>query len=581
MKKLISLLAGFARRFPAPAFISLSGVVLAWRLAYSSGRSELTTLSAVTAMFAAFALSSFVQLMVDRLVKGFPSRLASAAACVAFFLLLVWAMVHTTPLERESFWIRYFLAIGAILSFFAFMISKSEDEGRNLPFIAGPALFGACAGLVVAGAVSLAMFTLDSLFGIHFDDRAYLFMLLSGLFSIAPVAFLLFTTQEAAPTYEKTSRILLDFVLCPIFLVNLAILFAYLVKCVILASLPRGEITMLVSSACAVWLLLCLMLSYSRTRFSQFFRLRVALVIFPLLGLQLLALAIRIRQHGLTPMRYMAVALTIFFAVAATLATVRRGRHVRNLYIVFGAMALFAAFAPALNAIDASVMAQKARIRAIFRAYGVPYGEEALKDGALKAEPAFDDDARREIRDALAFIGNFRRRCGYYIGNGHHSYYGGPTSGEHRRHARSVSARRHFVGSPPIDISGYSRIRPVSLPNNQWSSPSVPIFATESEIAAAATNHPTLTIKLSEATDDTIVLDCTEFFTFVAANASSWEGGGLPLFKLDERRSLLFLPGLVHYHRIDNDAPDSVTNIVPVSMSSYSGLWGLLLERGE
>ncbi len=583
MKKFISMLGGFARRFPAQSFISLAGVVLAWRLAFLSGRSEDTTLSAVTAMFAAFAFSSLVQVSVERLGKGCQARLASAAACVALFLLLSWAMVCTTPLKRESFWIRYLLAVGAVLSFFAFAISKKEDEGRNLPFLVGPALLGVGVGLVVAGTISLAMFALDSLFGIHFD-RAYLFMLLTGLFSIAPVAFLLFALQKTSPSPEKTSRVLLDFILCPIFLVNLAILFAYFAKCVLLASLPKGEITLLVSSACAIWLLLCLLLSYSSTRFSQFFRLRVAWAVFPLLGLQLLAIAIRIRQHGLTPIRYLAVALTIFYAVAAILATVRRGRHVRHLYVIFGAMALFAAFAPILNAIDASVMAQKARIRAVFRACGVQYREETLKGNALKNEPAFDDAARRKIRAAQAFADGFRRRYGYYIGNGPLYYYEGATTGERRHYARRVEACGLLRENVSFDVSGYSRMRPVSFPNGQcaWNSPSVPICATESEIAAAATNRPTLTINLSETQDDTIEVDCTKFFAHVAVNASLEGDGALSLFPLDERRDLLFISGHIYYHRIDQDAPDSVTNIVPALLSSTSNRpWGLLFERGE
>lgn len=574
MRKFRDAILAFGGRFPAVAAFSAVGVWLANRLTYANerhlGQAQDNT-GLVLAMLAVLVLSAVVQTALERIGASRKAQFAAAGASLALFVATFFWFRWIGDFERDDFAIRYLLSMGAIAAMFAFFLARPADGERNLPMLIGPAFLGGAIALAVWGSLSLVFFALDELFGVAIGD-IYEFLFFLSALSVAPAAFVLFAARETVKVNEKPLRIVMDYVLGPLALVNLAILVAYLAKCVFGGTLPRGEITWLVSTASSIWIAFCLVFSYSDTAFSSFFRRRVGYAIIPLLALQAVAIGIRIGQYGLTPMRYLASALTVFFAVAAVLSIVRKGRLVRWLYAVFAAMAIFSAFGP-LNAIDASVVAQKRRIARLCREAGMEVADPMSIDRLeLKSDTRFSAESIRRILDALDFVLGFHKSCGLYVGNAHRHYRASepvrPDVPKRYSHYWNSLIDQTGGGLFSIDISGFDSLCPATV---EWDS-GVADSATEDEIANLAKRDPDVTVMVrpSASAEREIAAKASSFIPLIPEDyptAMAREG----VFALDGGMLLVY-ESRGRFYKLDEHAPLSDTNAV-LSRISAKGLF--------
>jgi len=540
--KIISSMSNFARRFPALVFFALVGVFLAHRITYGpkGGGSEPAILT-VFAMLVSFALAVILQLALERRRKGRPAQYACAALCVILFFALAAWFRWMGCLNRDSFGIRLALVGGALAAIFAFLLlAKPEDGERNLPILAYPGVLAFGTALAIFASASLVFLAIEKLFMLRVPD-IYEFLWFLSMLSIAPSAFVLFATGEAFAAPEKALRVVMDFILVPIFLANLAILLAYFAKCLFNWSLPNGQIVLLVSIASSIWLLFCLVLSNTETKFSIWFRHWTGIAVVPLLVMQSIAIAVRVRQYGLTPVRHLAVALTAFFAVAVALSLWRRGRHARWLYVVFAALALFSAGAPRLNCIDAGVASQLAR-------------------------------AARGDEDAKRFAMGFHKAFGYYVGN-----FGGRRDGAPDKTRRSSSSWWLYGDRAfSIDASGYSEACAAEI---AWRSSCVS-RATEEEVAALADAATPLSIRETGATNTVATVETSALAALIKSgdDFDSFPQGMVsrsrkaPVLMLDGGDAFLILRANCNYYLLDENAPAEATNVV-ISLVDVKGIF--------
>jgi hypothetical protein len=175
--------------------------------------------------------------------------------------------------------------------------------------------------IVLYAGLSLALAALDHLFGMNVPIKRYgeLWFIINGIFTtwffLAGIPQDL-TSLESSTDYPKGIKIFAQYILFPLVLVYLVILYAYLIKIVVTWNWPQGWVSKLILGFSATGIFSLLLLYPIREkaenvwirRSSQWFYI----VMIPLLFMLFPAVWRRISEYGITEGRYIAVALSIW-----------------------------------------------------------------------------------------------------------------------------------------------------------------------------------------------------------------------------------------------------------------------------
>ncbi len=162
-------------------------------------------------------------------------------------------------------------------------------------------------GLVVAIAAC------DNLFKIHIDNKVYpeLWMLTAGIFN---TWFFLtgipadYTTLNTEKVYPKFLKIFTQYILIPLVVLYMCILYAYGLKIVIAWDLPKGFVSSLIMAYAVAGILAVLLVTPLRddkdTPWVRFFSRFFFIATLPLIVLLYVAIMTRVNDYGITESRY-------------------------------------------------------------------------------------------------------------------------------------------------------------------------------------------------------------------------------------------------------------------------------------
>jgi hypothetical protein len=256
------------------------------------------------------------------------SRLWAYAIQVAGIVLLI-AYACTIPSDLSQapavYIIRQFMLAVALHLFVAFAPYTAAGE-YNAFWHYNKILFlrlctTAIFAVVLYAGLSLALAALDHLFGMNVPMKRYseLWFLIVGLFG---TWFFLagvprnWADLENSTDYPRGIKIFAQYILFPLVVVYLVILYAYLIKIVVSWNWPQGWVSKLILGFSATGIFSLLLLHPVREkveniwirRYSQWFYL----VLIPLLFILFPAVWRRISEYGITEGRYIAVILSLW-----------------------------------------------------------------------------------------------------------------------------------------------------------------------------------------------------------------------------------------------------------------------------
>ena len=391
-----------ATRFPA---LFILGIVAAVAVALHCSSYELfrSATSSVTDIFKwcmeriAYAgiwgmlLSVVAQLLAERRQGRRVQLVAQAAvfAMSAFVLPPLFSLIGKTYCCMSLLLPGVPIALAAVI---VFLLARTQGTDLTIPntlisaLIAGIACLCAMAGLL---AVFFA-FT-ELIVELPAAGREIVLYLLVFLPLIAVQAgiFIAFAAREREQiSLPAAYKVIVLRILLPIRIALLAVLYAYLLKCLFTLTIPVGKINPFVSLATGFFLFFYFAALPYESPFLTFFRRYGAIFLLPLVAAQIVAFAIRIDAYGYTPARMASLLYIVFSTVSCALTLVRGGKYVRDSFLVFAALCLLGSATP-LNVIDVAVRSQFARIVRIYQTHdlladGVPVAEGAAE--ALTAE---------------------------------------------------------------------------------------------------------------------------------------------------------------------------------------------------
>lgn len=261
--------------------------------------------------------------------------------------------------------------------------------------------------VVLYAGFSFALAALDNLFGIDVPGKRYgeLAVLMLGLFNTW--VFLSGVPKdldalERVSDYPKGLKIFAQYILSPLVLVYLLILYAYLAKILLDWSWPQGWVSKLILGFSATGLFTLLLLypirdlpenRWIRLAWRWFFY-----ILIPLLIMLPLAVWRRVSQYGVTEGRYLALVLGGWLIIIVFYFLAGRGKNIKVISITLCVMSVLVSYGP-WGVFDISASSQVTRLRTLLEKNSILVNNHVEK---AAAKPSKEDS--RQISSILAYL---------------------------------------------------------------------------------------------------------------------------------------------------------------------------------
>lgn len=259
--------------------------------------------------------------------------------------------------------------------------------------------------LFVGFAVALA--ALDQLFGVTIPPKRYaeLWLIMAGLFNTT--FFLAGIPQDLSgleheTDYPKSLKIFVQYILTPLVVIYLVILYAYVAKILISWSWPKGWVSKLILGYSATGILSLLLLypvrelkeyKWVQTAWNWFF-----IVLIPLIIILPLAVWRRTSQYGLTEGRYLALALAACLALLSAYFIFSRAKNIKVIPGLLCVLALLASYGP-WSVFTVSENSQINRLKKLLMANNI------LSEGKIrKADRSVSADDAVQISSIISYL---------------------------------------------------------------------------------------------------------------------------------------------------------------------------------
>lgn len=256
---------------------------------------------------------------------------------------------------------------------FLFLYS-GRRENNLLSVLTKNLLFSLASGLAVLLGLFLVLIAVnylivelsDSVFSVFFSFSCSL----SSLVSAGMMTALVFR-QEGTASSGRGFKVFVLRVLFPLYVALLVVLYLYLIKILVLRTMPVGQINWFVSYACAVFMFFYFVLEeFQQERLVGLFRRWGAVLILPLIAIQAVAVAIRISAYGLTVSRWYGLLFMGFSAIFMVTTLVRQGHYRRFSFLLLAVLVVVSTLTP-LGGHQIALWNQQGRIQPILTRYQV------------------------------------------------------------------------------------------------------------------------------------------------------------------------------------------------------------------
>jgi hypothetical protein len=209
--------------------------------------------------------------------------------------------------------------------------------------------------IVLYAGLALALAALDNLFGMNVPGKRYaeLWFIILGIFNTW--SFLAGIPEnleqlERSTGYPKGIKIFAQYILFPLVLIYLVILYAYMAKILIVWDWPQGWVSRLILGFATTGIFSLLLLYPIRERAENIWIKKTSsglyVVMIPLVIMLLLALWRRISEYGITEGRYIAIILGLWLGSIVVYFILSRTKSIKTIPVSLCILALFISFGP-------------------------------------------------------------------------------------------------------------------------------------------------------------------------------------------------------------------------------------------
>lgn len=355
--------------------------------------------------------------------------------------------------------------IAALLIVCGFFLCGIQNQVDVIPnIIVSGLIAGIVSGCVTAG-VCLILFAINELFVRLNDCWVSITMEVSSIVFFVNFFMAYVSKRDGTFLIPKAFKIIVEYVLFPLYLVLILVLYCYLVKSAVMRQMPVGQINWFVSFATFFYLFFHLALKkYSQDKFISFFFKAGYFIIIPLVIIQVIRFFIRVNEFGFTPWRVASLAYIFFSCIAIVLTAIKSGKFLTFCFPIFSLILILISCTP-LNVFDVSTRSQIKIINKVLSNHGYTFTHD------LRIE---DDDAIFSDKEKSVLCGSLE----YFIGNNNvpewlsidygkvndfcHNFFGFNYSRGYGNENNDVSRYIQFRRTNnPVDVSGYKYLREI------------------------------------------------------------------------------------------------------------------------
>ena len=339
-------------------------------------------------------------------------NLTKYLACALPLFLCVALFIFYSP--QWHLYLSFF--IPALLSFIiiAPFSKRANSDDFSFWFYNYSTWFGvACAvlsGLILMGGLSAALASIHYLFDVKIDSEVYADIatfagtLFGPLCALSWVSREFYFKEEECKTFPGL-KFIINWLLAPLVILYLVILYAYLVKIMFTWELPRGQLAYMMTGfgglGIVTYLVAWPVRDQGSVQLMLFYRWFFPALIGPVF-MQSLAIALRISEYGVTEDRYAIVMTALWFGITAAMFTVGKP-SLKTIPSVLAALLVFAAVGP-WGAVSVSGYSQHHRLEQLMAKYDI------LKDGHIvKTDMEIPFVERQNISSILDYMNNSGR----------------------------------------------------------------------------------------------------------------------------------------------------------------------------
>lgn len=261
--------------------------------------------------------------------------------------------------------------------------------------------------VVLWGGLALAVVAVENLFGLDvgsvFWERLAWTILILG----SSLIYALFSKdgwgvlKQSAP-YPPVLRFFVQYVLVPLLVIYLVILYSYGIKIVVAWDLPKGWVSYLVLAYSFLGILSLLLLHplYDVTEkvWVRFFSRSFYLTLLPLLALLFVAIGVRVAAYGFTENRYYVLLLALWLLGMAVYQLLRRQNEIKVIPVSLLVVGVLSLLTPFGNVFSVSFNSQINRFHRLLAA------EEALTSGKIDFNQPVKRSALNEIANVFQYL---------------------------------------------------------------------------------------------------------------------------------------------------------------------------------
>ena len=358
-------------RFPLTFLIALAGTIVWLYIIETSSHNNDEAFKLLISLALGLPLSFAMYLMKEHQVFRFKRVLGELG--VLLLVIVYYATLFNGSFDTEVVLVRYLVltvAVHLLVAFSAYIKSTNQThfwKFNQVLFV--NILTSGFFTLTLYAGIALALFAIDQLFEVKINDKTYfkVFVVLSGIFNT-----LYFLSRTPRPEediltnhpYPKGLRVFAIYILVPLTVLYVCILYLYILKILINWELPDGGVAWLITIFSVAGLLTFLLIypyrddeenkwlkTYTRTFFWS---------MFPLVIMLFVSIFTRLAEYGFTENRYLILALAIWLLFISIYCLVTKSNKIKAIPVSLFVFCIISVVGP-LSAFNISNISQKAR----------------------------------------------------------------------------------------------------------------------------------------------------------------------------------------------------------------------------
>lgn len=343
-------------RFPIPFIFIVAATLIALSLTHQwlPKDEEIILRTLATLLYGAFALTS-LKLLVESNNWSISKHAIGIVIIMGWISLYVWDLLSAFSASTYLFFtLTIFLSL-----IFAPYIQRSSTQASfwYFNYLSADAIrYALLASLMLGAGISLILISVGYLFELTISPKLYADTWILSMGLLFPIYIFANLSREFDFDEEECSgfpqgiSFITNYILAPLMLAYMAILYAYFIKIILQWELPRGNLGWMITTFGSIGILTKLIAYPIRDKgtrlLSLFDRYFYYALLVPIILLAL-AIGVRINQYGVTEQRYMVVLVGIWFTIVSLATVIKRAQfHIKYVPMVLALLSLFATFGP-------------------------------------------------------------------------------------------------------------------------------------------------------------------------------------------------------------------------------------------